>query len=184
MAFRAGALGLFVVGALDSSILMLPLGNDLLLMALVARHHTYLPLYVLSATLGSLVGVALTVWLSRKGGDKLLEKVGKRKRRSFEKGLETHAGWVLGIASLLPPPFPFTTLVAAASALKTPQSKLFLAVGSGRLVRFTIEAALALYYGRWIISAAQSPAFRHFGIFLLVVAVLGTGYSIYRWTRR
>jgi len=39
LAFRAGTLGLFAVGVLDSSFLMLPLGNDFLLLGLSARHR-------------------------------------------------------------------------------------------------------------------------------------------------
>src|ERR1017187_2047180 len=47
-----GGFGLVIPGALDSSFFFLPFGNDLLLVVLVARHHGYLPLYVLAASLG------------------------------------------------------------------------------------------------------------------------------------
>src|SRR5450759_4338551 len=48
-----GGFGLVILGVLDSSFFFLPFGNDLLLVVLVARHHGYLPLYVLAASLGS-----------------------------------------------------------------------------------------------------------------------------------
>ena len=48
-----GPLGLVILGILDSSFLFLPFGNDILLVVLVTRHHEYLPLYVLAASLGS-----------------------------------------------------------------------------------------------------------------------------------
>ena len=44
-----GALGLVILGVLDSSFLFLPVGNDLLLIALVARHHGQFLVYVLAA---------------------------------------------------------------------------------------------------------------------------------------
>ena len=39
-----GALGLVILGILDSSFLFLPFGNDLLLVILVARDHGWMPL--------------------------------------------------------------------------------------------------------------------------------------------
>jgi membrane protein YqaA with SNARE-associated domain len=51
-----GAVGLVLLGVLDSSFLFIPLGNDLLLALLVARHHEQLPVYVLAAAAGSMIG--------------------------------------------------------------------------------------------------------------------------------
>src|ERR1039458_4881347 len=64
-----GGFGLVILGVLDSSFFFLPFGNDLLLVVLVARHHGYLPLYVLAASLGSATGVLLLDLVCRKGGE-------------------------------------------------------------------------------------------------------------------
>ncbi len=152
-AFRAGALGLLVVGALDSSFLMLPLGNDLLLMALSARFHDKVVWYVLAAVVGSMLGMYLTIWLSGKGQKGLQKTVGRSRFKFIQERIEKHGVWALSLAGMMPPPFPFTAFVAAASAAKYPPKKLLMIVGCSRLARFSIEAALAVHYGRWVLSA-------------------------------
>jgi membrane protein YqaA with SNARE-associated domain len=183
LAFRAGALGLLTVGVLDSSFLMLPLGNDLLLLGLSARHHDRVPSYVLAATVGSVIGILLTLWLSRKGGERLAKGRKGRAWKYVEKQTKQNAGWALTLGSLMPPPFPFTLFVAAAGALKVPLKKVLPFVAVGRLLRFTIEGVLAVRYDRWILSLANSPALKIFAIVMIVIAVAGSAYSIYSWTR-
>ena len=58
---------------LDSSFLFLPLGNDLLLVALTARNHGSMPFYVVMATVGSVLGCLLMDIVSRKGGEEIIE---------------------------------------------------------------------------------------------------------------
>jgi membrane protein YqaA with SNARE-associated domain len=183
LAYHAGSLGLLTVGILDSSFLMVPLGNDFLLMGLVARFHDRVALYVAAATLGSVLGVLLTLWLSRKGGDRLAKGRRGRTWKYVEKQMKENAGWALSVGSLMPPPFPFTVFVAAAGALKVPLKKALSYIAAGRLLRFTLEGVLAIYYGRWILLFAQSPAFRYLAIAMLVIAVAGSAYSLYGWVR-
>ena len=184
VAYHAGALGLFTVGVLDSSFLFLPLGNDFLLLGLSAHHHERVPLYVAVATLGSVLGVMLTLWLGRKGGQTLDAQKKSRKRKYVEKQIKDRGGWVLGVASMLPPPFPFTTFVAAAGAMKVPWSRAVPFVAGGRLLRFAIEGELAIHYGRRILSLEQSPALRDVAIAMIVIAAAGSAYSIYGWIHR
>ena len=184
LAYHAGALGLLTVGVLDSSFLMLPLGNDLLLLGLSARHHDRVPLYVVAATLGSVLGVLLTLWLSRKGGERMVRGRKGRTWKYVERQMKEKAGWALTVGSLMPPPFPFTVFVAAAGALKVPIKKALPFVAAGRLVRFGIEGALAVYYDRWILSLANSAALKILVVIMIVIAVVGSAYSIYSWTRR
>ena len=151
---------MLTVGILDSSFLMLPLGNDLLLLGLSARHHDRVPLYVVAATVGSVLGVLLTLWLSRRGGEQMAKGLKGRTWKYVESQIREKAGWALTVGSLMPPPFPFTVFVAAAGALKFPLKKALSFIAAGRLVRFTIEGVVAIYYGRWILSFAQSPVFK------------------------
>ena len=184
MAYHAGAFGLLTVGILDSSFLMLPLGNDLLLLGLSARHHDRVPLYVVAATVGSVLGVLLTLWLSRKGGERMTKGLKGRTWKYVERQMRQKAGWALTVGSLMPPPFPFTVFVAAAGALKVPFKKALPFVAAGRLVRFGIEGALAVYYDRWILSLENSAALKILVVVMIVIAVVGSAYSIYSWTRR
>jgi membrane protein YqaA with SNARE-associated domain len=134
------------------------------------------------ATLGSLIGCFATVWLSRKGGSQL-KKVASRKRLgNIQDLVQKRAGWTLVLASLLPPPFPFTAIVATAAAFKYPQNKLFSYVGAGRFARFLIEGALAIHYGRWIIRQARSPILEDVMIALIVISIGASLFSIYQWS--
>jgi len=182
--FRAGGLGLLTLGAFDSSPLIVPMGNDLLVLALSARYHDRMLYYAVMATLGSLIGCFATVWVSRKGGSQL-KKVASRKRLiDIQQNVQQHAGWTLVAASVLPPPFPFTAIVAAAAAFKYPRKKLFSLVGAGRFVRFVIEGALAIHYGRWIIRQARSPILEDVMIALIVISIAATMISTYQWSKK
>ena len=54
--FHAGGLRLLTLGAFDSSPLVVPMGNDLLVLALSERGHDLVLYYVEMATAGSLIG--------------------------------------------------------------------------------------------------------------------------------
>ena len=178
--FRAGGLGLLTLGAFDSSPLVVPFGNDLLVLALCARYHQRMPYYAAMATLGSLIGVLATDWLSRKGERRLKKAMPSRYVRTIQNLVDRHAGLTLVVTSLLPPPFPFTAIVAAAAAFRYPRKKLLGWVAAGRFTRFLIEGALAIHYGRWIVGQARSPLLGHLVIALIVISLAGSAYSVYQ----
>jgi len=182
--FRAGGLGLLTLGAFDSSPLVVPLGNDLLVLALSARYHDRMFYYAVMATLGSLIGCLATVWVSRKGGSRLKKVASRERLGKIQEQVQKRAGWSLVAASLLPPPFPFTAIVAAAAAFQYPREKLFSFVGAGRFARYLIEGALAIHYGRWIIRQARSPILEDVMIALIVISVVASVISIYEWSKK
>jgi membrane protein YqaA with SNARE-associated domain len=182
--FHAGGLGLLTLGVFDSSPLVVPMGNDLLVLALCARYHGRVVYYVAMATLGSVIGCLVTDWISRKSEGGLKKFVSGKHLDYIRKLVEKRAGWTLVVASVLPPPFPFTAFVAAAAAFRYPRIKLLCFVGAGRLIRFAIEGALAIHYGRWIIKQARSPLLDHVMIAVIVISIGGTAYSIYQWIER
>jgi membrane protein YqaA with SNARE-associated domain len=182
--FRAGGLGVLTLGAFDSSPLVVPMGNDLLVLALSARYHDRMLYYAVMATLGSLIGCLVTVWISRKGSSQLKKVASGERLNNIQKQVQKRAGWSLVVASLMPPPFPFTAIVATAAAFKYPQNKLFSYVGAGRFARFVIEGALAIHYGRWIIRQARSPILEDVMIALIVISIGASVISIYEWSRK
>jgi len=162
---------------------MLPLGNDILILALSAHKHALAPYYVLMATAGSVVGCFITIWLSSKGNESIRSHLTGKRANYFVKQVEHHAGWVVAIACLMPPPFPFTTLVGASAAFEYPRGKLLAIIGGMRFLRFAIEAGLAVHYGRWMVTIAKSPRLEHFIIAITVISIAGSGYSIFKWIR-
>jgi membrane protein YqaA with SNARE-associated domain len=182
--FRAGGVGLLALGILDSSPVVIPLGNDLLVLALSARHHPRVFYYVAMATVGSILGCLITDWISRKSEKGLKKFVSGRRLAYVKQQVQKRAALTLVAAALLPPPFPFTAVVAGAAAFKYPRSKLLGFISIGRLTRFAIEGALAVHYGRWIIEQARSSWLEHVMIALIVIMILATAVSIYRWSGR
>jgi membrane protein YqaA with SNARE-associated domain len=174
-------MGLLTLGVLDSSpLLMVPIGNDLLVLALCARYHERAVYYVLMATVGSLIGCFATDWVSRKGESGLKKHMSSHYLKHIQKLVEKRAAWTLVLASLMPPPFPFTAVVAAAAAFKYPRIKLMSYTAVGRVMRFAIEAALAIHYGHWIVEQAQSQLLYDVMIALIVISIVGSAISIYR----
>jgi membrane protein YqaA with SNARE-associated domain len=183
--FSLGGFGLLSLGVLDSSFLFMPLGNDLLVVALTAAHRERMLYYVLMATAGSVLGVWFTHWVSAKGGRKGMEGEHKSKRLAYvERKMNEQGGIALATAALMPPPFPFTPFIIVAGALQYPLKKMLAIIAGCRGLRFMIEGSLALIYGRRIIGMAQSPYVQGFIIALVVISMVGSAYSIYSWVRK
>ena len=184
---RLGVFGLFLLSALDSSFLVLPFGNDLLLIALVSSNRDSLVwiAYVVVSAIGSLVGVFVVDLIMRKAGEKGLERfVSQRKIEKLKAKIENKAGITVFIATLIPPPFPFTPAVMTASALQTPRATLFSAVFLGRLLRFGIEAVLALYFGRQLISFINSDVVSYIVYGIIGIGVVLSTLSVLKWLKR
>ncbi|MEP6741721.1 MAG: VTT domain-containing protein [bacterium] len=180
-----GPFGLFILGVLDSSFLVLPFGNDFLLIALVSSSHgsTWI-VYVLVSALGSLLGVFIVDSIMRKAGEKGLARFVKPKRvAQLKKKMDKGVGWVIFTSTLLPPPFPFTPVIMSASALQSSRIKIYVSVFAGRLVRFTIEALLALYFGKHVLASLDSPILDYVVYALIVIAVIGSVLSMLKWLR-
>ncbi|HEU4508797.1 MAG TPA: VTT domain-containing protein [Pyrinomonadaceae bacterium] len=184
---RLGIFGLFLMSALDSSFLVLPFGNDLLLIALVSsnRDSAIWIAYVLVSAIGSVVGVFLIDMLMRKAGEKGLERfVSEKKIKKLKSKMENKGGITVFLATLMPPPFPFTPAVMTASALQTPRKKLLLTVFVGRLLRFGIEAVLALYFGRQLIAWINSDVLAYFIYALVGIAIVLSTLSLIKWFKK
>jgi len=183
LAYHAGASGLVIVGFLDSSFLILPFGNDFLLIALTAHHHKMAIVYAFCATVGSLLGCWVTIWLGGKGEASIRKRVSSKRLNYLENKVEKHAGWAVALAAIMPPPFPFTTFVAVAAAFDYPRKKLFAVIGVTRLTRFAAEGYLAVHYGTRILHFLNSRELKYFVVPFVVVSVAGSAYSIYKWIR-
>ncbi len=182
---RLGGFGLLALGILDSSFLFMPLGNDLLIVALTARRHELLLYYVAMASAGSVLGCLLVDVVSRKGGEEGLKHLVPRNRLSFvRRHVVEHAGWAVAAASLMPPPFPFTPFVVVAAALQYSRKKLLAVIAVSRAIRFSIAGGLAIVFGRRIIYIANRPAVRYAILGLVALSLAGSVWSIVNWIRK
>jgi len=184
MVFRLGGPGLLLVGIVDSSFLTAPLANDLLIIAQTATHPHRMFYYALMAALGSTVGCFTVDVISRKAEKGVKRNFPSGRWKFVEVRFQKNAAWTVVLASLMPPPFPFTPFVAAAAATGYPRKKLLGFVGLARLVRFTTEGALAIAYGKHILSIAKSPTIQYIIIALVVIAMVASAISIFTWIRQ
>lgn len=184
---KSGALGLLALGILDSSFLFAPLGNDLLLIAMVARKREIIDVvyYAAVSTVGSILGCLLVDFVFRKAGEEGLDKHLPPKRLQYVKNkVNQNAAWALVIASLAPPPFPFTPFIMAASALEYPRRKLLTVVGAARMVRFTVVGVLGLLFGNRMLQWSSKGIVQVLIMALIVVCTVGSIISAYRWIKR
>lgn len=182
---QLGGFGLLLLGIMDSSFLFVPLGNDLLMLVLTAREPHRIALYALLAAAGSTCGSALVDWISRKGGEEGLQRLLPKKRiEAIQVRVRNNAGYALALGALMPPPFPFTAVVAVAAALQYPRRKLLTILAAARYLRFALIGLLGISFGRSVLDAAQHPAVQYSIIGLVVISVIGSVLSLYGWATR
>jgi membrane protein YqaA with SNARE-associated domain len=181
-----GGVGLLVLGIFDSSFLFAPWGNDLMLVALVSRHPGvgYMIYLAAMSTAGSVLGCLLIDFTMRPLGEKGLEKyLSARRVKRVRDKVGKSAGRALALASLAPPPFPFTPFVMAAVALQYSRARLLWVIAGSRMVRFLIVGALALRFGRRILRWAHLPIVQGLLVGLIVLCTVGSIVSVYSWIK-
>lgn len=175
----------FVMGIFDSSFLVLPFGNDLLIVGLVARHHAGAPWYIVSAACGSTLGVLVLSFVARKLGEKGVRKIaGEKRYKKLENRIGHHAGITVLIGGLAPPPFPFTLVIAGVAAVDYPIWRILVFTFIARAVRFAVLAVLALEFGRTVIRIAKSAPFQWAMIIFIALCAVASGFSIWRWLQK
>ena len=182
--FHLGYFGPFVLGILDSSFLVLPFGNDLLVVGLIAHHHAGFLWYVLSAACGSTVGVLLLSSVARKFGEEGIRKVaGQKQFDKLKKKIGDRSGVAVAIGCLAPPPFPFTMVIAASSALGYSLWRILTINFVSRAVRFTVLGFLALKFGTVILRIAKTPVFVWSMVAFIALCLIASAFSIWHWVR-
>lgn len=183
--FRLGYLGPLVLGTLDSSFLVLPFGNDLVVFGLVAQNHRGAVWYVLSAACGSTIGAFLLALVSRKLGETSISHIaGERRYLRLKNHIGKHGGVAIAVGGLAPPPFPFTTVVAGAAALKYPLPRMLVVNFLARGTRFTALAFLAFHFGVQVLRFENSAAFKWTMAAFIAGCLVASGFSIAHWLRK
>ena len=142
-----GGLGLFAVAFLDSSVLSLPIINDLLVIHLSVQRPAWMPYYALMATAGSLAGCLFVYFLARKGGEVMFRKRAGRRAERIRGWIHRNAFLTVAVPALLPPPMPFKLFVIAAGVFQVPLRMFALALIAARGFRYFAEGVLAVRFG-------------------------------------
>lgn len=179
-----GGAGILLLGILDGSLLFIPLGLDILLITMTARHHDQWLYFAGMATIGSVIGSFTTDWVGRQSGEAGLEKlVSKRRVRFIEKRVQARSAVALALSAVAPPGFPFTPVVLVAAALKYPRAKLLGIVAVFRFIRFIVEALLAIKFGRRVLKVAESQAAEDIILAVVAISLAGTAWALVSWVR-
>jgi membrane protein YqaA with SNARE-associated domain len=184
---RLGGPGLFLLGIADNApFISAPAGSvDVFLILLTTHRHEGWVYYALMATVGEVLGGYLTYRLSKKGGQETLEKkIGKSRAEIFYQHFEKRGFLTVFTGSILPPPFPFTSILMAAGIMEYPRKKFLSALTVGRGLRFFAVAYFGRIYGRQMIAFVS----RHYRPVLYVLIALavtaGIGALVYfKWYR-
>jgi membrane protein YqaA with SNARE-associated domain len=185
IALCASPAGVVVLAALDSTLFFsLPFGIDAAVIILAARMRELWWLVPLLATAGSVAGATLTFWMGVKIGEQGLERWVPRKRLIAVRARVREKGAIaLAVLDLIPPPFPFTPFVLAAGALDVTPRTFFVTLTVCRVLRFGLEAALALVYGNRIMSLLESDLFHDIVTFFIAIAIALTVLSLVQVVR-
>ena len=149
-----GGIGVFILAALDSSVMPTLGAVDALTVVLASLHPERWPYYAMCSTAGSVCGASAAYRLSRLG---ILHR--RIKGTVFDRVtavLHRFGGLSLLLAALLPPPFPTSAFVIGAGVTRYRFVAFVLSFGAGRACRFALLAYLASVFGRRFVTSMWS----------------------------
>jgi membrane protein YqaA with SNARE-associated domain len=142
-----GPFGLFAITLLDSALIPLPGGPDVVMILLTLQRPAWMPVYAAAATLGSVAGCVILYHISRKAGCHALNRFSEAKQARVKSLIDRYDVLSVLIASVLPPPFPFKMFVITSGVFRLNVVRFAFAIGVGRAFRFLLEGYLAVHYG-------------------------------------
>ncbi len=187
--FKLGLVGLFLICIIDSSPIPLPIpgSSDLLVVLLAAQRHGWF-LVTLVATLGSIVGAAVSYQTGVAGGLPLVNKyVPARFRHRITHWAEHHSLLSVALPAMLPPPAPLMPFLIAAGALKMPRARYYLSFTVSRFARHAFFAWLGMHYGRQIMPLYLRFADKYGWVLLVIVwgsVAFGAVYAVIKLRKR
>jgi membrane protein YqaA with SNARE-associated domain len=142
-----GPFGLFAIALLDSALIPLPGGVDVVLILLTIQNPSWMLIYAAAATLGSVAGCVILYYISRRAGRLALNRFSAAKQARVKGLIDRYDVLSVLIASILPPPFPFKMFVVTSGVFGLNIVRFALAIAVGRASRFLLEGYLAVHYG-------------------------------------
>jgi membrane protein YqaA with SNARE-associated domain len=164
-----GMWGVFAIAFADSALLGMPV--DAIVAFYVYQNHRRLLLYVVMASLGSVIGSIPLYIIGYLGGEKVLRKrISEERFLRIHRSFEEHEFWALMFPAMLPPPMPFKIFVLGAAVFEMRFRDFVAAMFAGRCVRFLVLSLLTLWFGPQIVGLMGTVLRQHFSWLLGAVA--------------
>jgi membrane protein YqaA with SNARE-associated domain len=164
-----GIWGVFAIAFADSALLGMPV--DAIVAVYVYQDHRRLLLYVVMASLGSVLGSIPLYIIGYVGGEKVLRKrITEERFLRIHRSFEEHEFWALMFPAMLPPPTPFKIFVLGAAVFEMRFRDFVAAMFAGRFVRFLVLSLLTLWFGPQIVELTGTVVRQHLGWLLGAIA--------------
>ena len=172
------------MGVSNGWFLLTPLNKDVVMVLLSARQPDLVLHYAAVATVGSVIGCAVLFVMGRRARKHLPGGRWQKFQAAIERQVERHGHWAVAVAAILPPPAPFTSVVAVAGAFGHSPISLLATIGAARFVRFAVEGALAAQYGAELLSLFERSAVRYGVLAFTLVPIALAAIPVARWLKR
>ncbi|SNT31953.1 membrane protein YqaA, SNARE-associated domain [Granulicella rosea] len=167
-----GVWGLCGLAIVDSSSIPLPFLDPLVVSYGVGDHKRFL-LYSFMAALGSAIGSMLPYYLGRAGGELfLLKRINRERYEQLRDRFEKQEFLAIMLPAMMPPPMPVKLFELAAGVFEMRPLSYFLAICSGKFLRFAIESIIVIIYGPAILHTGMQAIHRHAGWVMTGVGLL------------
>ena len=167
-----GVFGVLGLAIIDSSSMPLPF-LDPLIVSYAAADHARCVLICLMAAVGSAVGSMVPYYLGRAGGELfLLKRINRARYEKLRDRFEKQEFLAIMLPAMCPPPMPVKLFELAAGVFEMRPVSYFLAISTGKFIRFTVESLLVILYGPAILHSALGVLHQHLGAVLGVVGLL------------
>lgn len=179
-----GPWGVFIIAMIDAAAFGIPM--DPIVAFFVHTDPQRSLLYAVMGAAGSALGSLVPYMIGYKGGEAfVVKKIGRSKFDRIHGLSEKYGDLALIVPGMLPPPTPFKLFVFSAGVTEMNWPHFLLAIFTGRVLRFSILAALTIQFGPEIVQITQDIIREHKGLALTVMAVLVVaGVAIYLARKR
>jgi membrane protein YqaA with SNARE-associated domain len=178
-----GPFGILLVALLDSLVIPLPAGVDILLLTIAVKEPDRAYFAALMAVLGSTVGNLALFWAARHGSRWLVkDSTPSPRAKKFHEWFHRYGLLTVFVPCVTPViPFPLKVFVVSAGALRTPFGKFLLVVLAARTLRYFGEAYLGIQLGEGAEGFLRHNAWPMLGAALAMATGL---YFAIRWSDR
>lgn len=167
-----GVFGIMGLSMVDSAFLPLPFLDPLVVKYGLDDHRKVIPV-CLAAAIGSAIGSLAPYYVGRGGGELfLLKRINRQRYERLRDRFGKQEFLAIMLPAMCPPPMPVKLFELAAGVFEMRPVVYFLAISSGKALRFLVESVLVIVYGPAILQTALHVAHRHLGLVLGVVGLL------------